>query len=152
MKDKQLNLSLFLSFSKMIAKLERAPSMLSKRDCKTSVKLVFLYHMDPVVVLEGFQGVRSNPLPPPPPILKYPMKMRPNYFIFMGYLGKTRYNQQSEPPHLYMYEPPSRNPGSAIDIRVIHLPYSALSSNNIKIIIWRNICKTLFLKRKQKYH
>ena len=27
------------------------------------------------------------------------------YFIFMGNLGKLRYNQQSEAPHRYTYEP-----------------------------------------------
>ena len=32
--------------------------------------------------------------------------MRPNYFIFMGYLTQTRENQQSEHPHLCTYEPP----------------------------------------------
>ena len=39
--------------------------------------------------------------------------MRPNYFIFMGYLSKMRSNQQGEPPQLYSYEPPFQNPGSA---------------------------------------
>ena len=32
--------------------------------------------------------------------------MRPNYFIFMGYLRKMRLTQQSEPPPLDVYEPP----------------------------------------------
>ena len=32
--------------------------------------------------------------------------MRPNYYIFMGYLRKMKENQQGEPPHLYTYEYP----------------------------------------------
>ena len=30
----------------------------------------------------------------------------PSYFIFMEYLRKIKQNQQSEPKHLYTYEPP----------------------------------------------
>ena len=44
---------------------------------------------------DGVQGVRLNPSPPPPPppVFKYPMKMkyfglRPNSYIFMGYLRR----------------------------------------------------------------
>ena len=55
---------------------------------------------------EGIQGVRLNPSLRP--VFKYPMKMknlvsmRPNYFIFMGYL---RTNQQSGPPCHYIWTP-----------------------------------------------
>ena len=44
------------------------------------------------------------------------VSVRPNYFIFMEYLRKKRWNQQSEPSHLYIYEPLSRNPGSAPEL------------------------------------
>ena len=50
------------------------------------------------------------------------VSLRPNYFIFMGYLRQMRYNQQSEPPHLYTYEPLSRNPGSTPDTRKPLMP------------------------------
>ena len=59
---------------------------------------------------EGVQGFAR--IPSPPSVFKYPMKinnllsLRPNYFIFMGYLRKMRTNQQSETPLLYTYAPP----------------------------------------------
>ena len=59
---------------------------------------------------EGFQGVRSNPIPVPRFKISYEnetmVSMGPNYFVFMGYLRNVREKQQSEPPYLYTYEPP----------------------------------------------
>ena len=55
------------------------------------------------------EGVHSNP-PPCPLFLNILwnwnnlVSMRPNYFIFMGYLRKRRQNQQSEPLPLHTYE------------------------------------------------
>ena len=56
-------------------------------------------------IQRGFRGVRLT-LPPPPPFLNIPRKcdnlvsVRPNYFIFMGYVSKLRSNHKSEPPLL----------------------------------------------------
>ena len=52
------------------------------------------------------------------PADKYPMRLNnlvsmiPNYFIFIGYLRKMRYNQQSESNPFIHMNPLSRNPGS----------------------------------------
>ena len=58
---------------------------------------------------EEFQGfAQTLSPPPPPPFLNVLWKwnnwvsVRPNYFFFIGYLGKMRENQQSEPPQLYI--------------------------------------------------
>ena len=48
----------------------------------------------------------------------------------MGYLRKMRYNQQSEPPHLYTFEfnPLSRNPGSTpVGVVCLLIPRGAMS-------------------------
>ena len=66
----------------------------------------------------GSRGVQ-NPLSPP--VFKYPIKwnnlvsVRPNYWNFMGYSRKKRWNQQSEPQTFIHMNPLSRNPGSAPD-------------------------------------
>ena len=59
-------------------------------------------------------GVRSNP---PCPLfwnslLKWNnlVSVRPNYFIFIGYLGKLRWNQQRGPQHFYIYKAPFQKP------------------------------------------
>ena len=58
----------------------------------------------------GVHWVRSNPLPAPS--FKYPMKMKQfglsetKLFHFHGIFKKNEIKSQSEPQHLYTYEPP----------------------------------------------
>ena len=64
------------------------------------------------------EGVHSNP-PPCPPFLNILWKwnnlvtVRPNYFIFMGYLRKTREISKANPHNFIHMNPLSRNSGSA---------------------------------------
>ena len=56
--------------------------------CRISMKQpsLFCFPKEAVADLDGVQGVRSNSLPAP--IFKHPLSVRPNYFIFMGYIRK----------------------------------------------------------------
>ena len=70
-------------------------------------------------------GSLHPPLPSPPQFLNILwnwnnlVSVRPNYFTFMGYLRKMRWNQQCEPPHIYTYKPPFQK--SLIRPRVVKL-------------------------------
>ena len=65
----------------------------------------------------GFKGFARTPaLPPPQFNIQWRwnnlVSMRQNYFILVGYLRKMRWNQQSEPPHLYIWNsiPETKDP------------------------------------------
>ena len=73
---------------------------------------------------EGFGGFDRIPLlaPPPHPSLKILWKwnnlvsVRPNSFLFMGYLGKCDKSAKRHPPPPLLYEPLFRNPWSVPDV------------------------------------
>ena len=61
------------------------------------------------------------------------VSVRPNYFIFMKYLRKNRWHQQSEPPHLYTYEPIFQKSSIRPCFVTVLIPLSDLSFMLIKI-------------------